>query len=67
MLPPGRVRHSPYQNNSRANITMREVRARRRKAGVCVNNIDHGLAWKGGRCKACWEKKVKAERVGGAT
>ena len=42
---------------------MKELHGARRKAGVCINNATHGKARKGGRCLACWNKKLKAERV----
>lgn len=35
----------------------------RRAAGACIQGAKHGRAFKGGRCKPCWERKLSAERV----
>lgn len=37
--------------------------AKRRKDGVCIANPRHGKAHRGGRCKACWDRKNKAQQI----
>lgn len=34
----------------------------RRRLGVCIQNPKHGPAFRGGRCLACWNRKLAAER-----
>jgi hypothetical protein len=56
------TRSSPYRNNNKRNIWMREERRKRRELGICVNSLEHALAYRGGRCRACWEKRKAADQ-----
>jgi hypothetical protein len=38
---------------------VKEIHRARRAAKVCINNVEHGRAYKGGRCRACWDAKEK--------
>ncbi len=49
----GRARHNQRQRNRK-----RALRA----AGLCVNAYSHGAAVCGGRCAACWQRKVETQR-----
>lgn len=42
----------------------RAARSKRSGDGMCVNNVEHGAAVKGGRCARCWDRKKRAERYG---
>lgn len=46
---------------------MKKMHDRRREDGVCIQNKTHGKATRGGRCEACWRKKLDAERQQYAT
>lgn len=35
---------------------------RLRASKLCIASKHHGLAVKGGRCQACWDRKLKRER-----
>ena len=41
---------------------VKAIHDRRRKQGRCINNKHHGKAYRGGRCKPCWEQKLARER-----
>jgi hypothetical protein len=43
--------------------SVKRLHAKRRKAKVCINNATHGKAYKGGRCKLCWDAKLQAQQA----
>lgn len=45
------------------NAGVKRLHGRRRKKKRCINRDDHGRAYRGGRCKPCWEAKLAAERT----
>lgn len=44
------------------NEYMKRLHANRRAAGLCINGLEHGPVFRGGRCKPCWTQKLDAER-----
>jgi hypothetical protein len=49
----GALKHRLYERGRKRRL---------RAAGLCVNGKSHGKAFKGGRCEACWNRKLEAQR-----
>jgi hypothetical protein len=48
-------------------VTTKERYQQRRELGVCIYGEAHGRAVHGGRCAACWKRKLAGERAKFAT